>query len=111
MKARIRHRLVRMLYDSYKHTIPFRTKLLSNHNIHLDHFAIIDLPSENSGIHYLQNIFSKLGFIPKGSGYLPSKQNSFIWMREEGFNEKLAKETIAQAVIADFKLCELPARR
>ncbi|KIE05467.1 Uncharacterized protein NF27_DP00110 [Candidatus Jidaibacter acanthamoeba] len=104
MKEKIRQQLVQMLWDGYKESIPFYNRIFNENNIHLDHFAIIDLPSENSGMNHLKAIFSSLGFVYKGEGYLPEKHNPFAWMREDNYDEKLAHHTTAQPVIADFKL-------
>ncbi len=79
-------------------------------NIFLDHFAIIDLPGPNSGIAQLKQIFTLLGFQESGSGYLPDKQNDFIWLHEENCDNKLAIDVLPQIVIADFRLHELPSQ-
>lgn len=74
----------------------------------LDHFAIIDLPGNESGIHQLKPIFASLGFREQGSDYLPSKQNDFLWMTETDCDQELATNVLPQVVVADFRLDELP---
>jgi len=73
----------------------------------LDHFAIIDLPSAESGIPALQRIFECLQFEKRGQGYLKEKANDFIWMAEIDAVEKSADEALPQVVLADFRLAEL----
>jgi hypothetical protein len=74
----------------------------------LDHFAIIDLPSNHSGLNLLSQIFSAIGFIPQGHGYLPEKQNEFLWLTEYDAFDQPASEVLPQIVVADFNLAELP---
>lgn len=74
----------------------------------LDHLAVIDLPGEHSGITVLQQIFARLGFEFRGEGYLPDKQNGFMWLRVNENDQELANNAFPQIVIADFCLSELP---
>jgi broad-specificity NMP kinase len=76
----------------------------------LDHFAIIDLPSIHSGISMLSTIFSHIGYRLEGQGYLPEKQNDFIWMAEVDALELEATQALPQVVLADFRLDELPPK-
>lgn len=76
--------------------------------IPLDHFAIIDLPSEQSGIPQLQRLFEMLGYAVRGSDYLPKKQNDFTWIAEKNCEGNPASEVLPQIVIADFRLHEMP---
>lgn len=75
----------------------------------LDHFAIIDLPSTHSGISALRELFSLIGYQERGRGYLPDKQNDFLWMAEEDSPHCTALEALPQVVVADFRLHELPS--
>lgn len=110
----IRQTLTQYLWHTYKHTVPcfqaIETALQKrgNSSIFLDHFAIIDLPSNRSGIPHLCQIFSALGYAVQGSDYLPAKQNDFLWLAEADAIEQRATETLPQVVIADFRLHELP---
>ena len=112
--SKIRDKIVQKLWYYYQQSLPQLSKIeqaLNNININqinLDHIAIIDLPSINSGINTLKQLFSSLGFEHRGSGYLPEKQNDFLWMAEIGIEKKLAKTALPQIVIADFRLDELP---
>jgi hypothetical protein len=76
--------------------------------ITFDHFAVIDLPSRETGIPVLSEIFTALGYEKRGTGYLPDKQNDFHWLAETDSEERLATEVLPQAVVADFRLDELP---
>ncbi len=109
----IRKALVDKLWNGYLNDIPHAKAIFDflsreNKNIALDHFAIIDLPSRNTGIPILSQIFSSLGFVIEGLDYLPDKQNDFLWMVEEGAQEKLVHDVLPQVVLADFRLDELP---
>lgn len=77
--------------------------------IHLDHFAVIDLPSASTGIPILNKIFSMLGFSLRGRDYLPEKQNDFNWLAENTSEHTNAVDTLPQVVTADFRLDELPS--
>ena len=70
----------------------------------LDHFAIIDLPSQSSGISVLNQIFSALHYLPQGWDYLPDKQNSFMWLAPIEAENQLAEKASPQIVLADFCL-------
>lgn len=75
----------------------------------LDHFAIIDLPSPQSGIPMLTDIFKTLDYTEKGQGYLPEKQNDFHWLSETQCEDLPVREVLPQIVIADFRLAEMSA--
>lgn len=75
----------------------------------LDHFAIIDLPGPHSGIPTLTKLFSLLGYEERGKGYLPDKQNDFLWMADADSMQGLAIDALPQAVVADFRPTEMPA--
>lgn len=74
----------------------------------LDHFAVIDLPGPHSGIPVLRNLFESLGFIAQGTGYLPEKQNDFLWLADPDGAEKPAADALPQVVVADFRPHEMP---
>jgi hypothetical protein len=74
----------------------------------LDHFAVIDLPGPHTGRHVLAQIFSELGYLKQGEGYLPDKQNDFSWMTEENSFSTPVSQVLPQVVVADFRLDELP---
>lgn len=108
-----RKTLIYSLWEGYLNEIHHAKAIVDflsreHKNIIIDHFALIDLPGKNSGIPILSQIFSSLGFIIRGSDYLPEKQNEFLWMVEEGAEEKYAHEVLPQVVLADFRLQELP---
>lgn len=113
--SKIRNKIVQKLWCYYQQSLPQLSKIeqaLNNINanqINLDHVAIIDLPSSNSGVSVLKQLFSSLGFEYRGNGYLPEKHNDFSWLAEEGIEKKLASHALPQIVIADFRLHELPA--
>lgn len=74
----------------------------------LDHFAIIDLPGPHSGIPTLTDIFALIGYQERGKGYLPDKQNDFLWMADTKSMQGAAIDALPQAVVADFRLDEMP---
>ncbi len=107
MNIRVCQHTIQSLWDSYEKSIPYIGQLFNDHSYTLDHFAIIDLPSHSSGIPHLKKIFGELGFLQKGSGYLPDKQNDFLWMAFKGVEKQKAECSTPQTVIADFRLDEL----
>jgi Domain of unknown function (DUF1338) len=104
MLAHVRKLLIEKLWANFATSIPNYSNLLNCQDPVLDHLAIIDLPSHYSGIPVLQKIFDALGFVQQGSGYLPDKVNDFIWMMPEDNPAKLAKASMPQVVLADFRL-------
>jgi hypothetical protein len=84
--------------------------LEKNHSqpVVLDHLALIDLPGQHSGIPTLTQVFQRLGYTPRGTGYLPEKQNDFLWLAPIGIETQLATAALPQIVVADFRLAELP---
>lgn len=102
------------LWQHYKQKVTafkiIETALQKQGNTHivLDHFALIDLPSPHSGIPYLSQLFSALGYRVQGLDYLPDKQNDFLWLVENDAIDQLAKKTLPQVVVADFRLDALP---
>ncbi len=110
----LRQQVVHTLWQRYRKATPQVARLefaLQQQGITkftLDHFAVIDLPGPHSGITLLSQLFASLGFCEKGRGYLADKQNDFLWMAAEDSHEQLAQDAIAQAVVADFRLEEMP---
>jgi len=78
-------------------------KFLSQKPLVLDHFALIDLfPGTSSGIPFLNQLFSALGYIPGGRDYLPEKQNEFMWLTPVEAEHQKMQDVSPQIVIADF---------
>lgn len=110
----VRQRLVQQLWTNYLHSTPQAAIIAAALQAHggqpmLDHWAMIDLPSAHSGIGVLTQICGALGFMPQGHGYLPEKQNEFLWMAENDAIDQSATQALPQAVIADFTLDTLPS--
>lgn len=78
------------------------------YQIHLDHFALIDLPGPHTGISVLRELFAKLGYVVQGMDYLPDKQNDFCWMAEHDSINTPVRDVLPQVVVADFRLEEMP---
>lgn len=112
---RVRATIINALWQSYLAATPVAKTLFTALKAHhhplppLDHFAVIDLPSDHTGIPTLRAIFERLGFVYKGAGYLPEKQNAFAWLCEEEADNKPAGDVLSQVVVADFNLAALPA--
>lgn len=78
-------------------------KFLNPKSLTLDHFALIDLfPGHSSGISFLNQLFSPLGYIPGGRDYLPEKQNEFMWLTPLEAEHQKMQDVSPQIVIADF---------
>lgn len=114
MLEQCRQQIVTALWEYYRSCTP-QVSLIQEAlqcagmpNIYLDHFAVIDLPSAQSGIPILKQIFMLLGYQPKGKGYLASKQNEFHWLADPN-PKKNPKLTIPQVVVADFNLADMPS--
>lgn len=111
---RVRRELTQALYRAYKNKVPEFACIESalnqrdHHEVILDHFAVIQLPSNHSGISNLCQIFSALGYIVQGLDYLAEKQNDFLWLTEIDAIHQSVRETLPQVVVADFRLHELP---
>lgn len=114
MLKKLRQSIIQSLWQSYYQRTPqmqcIENKLQEKgiNKLYLDHFAIIDLPGPQTGIPKLQTLFSMLGYTYQGHDYLAEKQNDFVWLCEKDSVHLLAKETLPQAVVADFRLEELP---
>ena len=99
----LRLRLIKALWNNYCGHISLMPNILSSGDIVLDHLAIIDLKSNASGINTMTEIFKALEFEVMGSGYLPSKQNNFIWMGHKPSFELKPLNALPQIVLADFE--------
>ena len=115
MLKNIRHQMIHALWNQYRQQSSQMMKIaqaLAARNIitlPLDHFAVIDLPGPQTGIPILSDVFSALGFTKRGFGYLPDKQNDFVWLAEDDAPTQPATAVLPQVVIADFRLDEMPA--
>jgi hypothetical protein len=108
MKNSLQQALIKRLWDGYIVSIPsFSSIFPGNVKPSLDHLAIIDLQSEHFGISGMRSIFEKLGFKHAGSGYLPTKQNDFIWMTSDESYKATPQDSLPQVVLADFRHHEL----
>lgn len=114
MLAQARQEIMRNLWHAYHDTTPHirqiedALKIRRVTEVPLDHLAIIDLPGAHTGIPVLKEIFSILGYTDQGSGYLPEKQNDFVWLAAEDSSNHLAKDALPQVVVADFRPEEMP---
>lgn len=114
MLNRLRTKVIESLWLRYQQHNPqmqcLKHKLAERgiQQLTLDHFAVIDLPGEKSGIPFLKQIFTGLGFQKRGCGYLAEKQNDFLWLAEENCEPNLAHTVLPQVVVADFRLAEMP---
>ena len=110
----IRQNLITKLLNHYRHhssQLTLIEQALAKKSIcplYFDHFALIDLPGPHTGISFLAKLFLLLDFHIQGQGYLPEKQNDFVWLAEADKKNKLAEEVLPQVVVADFRLEELP---
>jgi hypothetical protein len=110
----IRQLIVKNLWENYRNTSSQARLIeqkLANKGIfplYFDHFAMIDLPGPHTGIPYLSELFMLLGYTKRGQGYLPDRQNDFVWMAEIDSTNRLAHQVLPQIVVADFRLQELP---
>lgn len=114
MLKEIREQVITSLWNRYQqsnqHIQRIQQKLLEQHAQLpiLDHLAIIDLPGTHTGISELKRIFSAIGFSLQGEGYLPEKQNDFVWLAASDSNGAPASTVLPQIVVADFRPDELP---
>lgn len=114
MLTSLRHQIITQLWQIYRQNTPqiqqIESFLQSEHSppLTLDHFAIIDLPGPYSGIPILKQLFSLLGYTQQGQDYLPQKQNDFLWLAETDCAHQEARTVLPQAVVADFRLDEMP---
>ncbi len=75
----------------------------SKPNVTLDHVAIIDLKSANSGIDYMKKILNILHMDEYGSGYIEERQNHFTWLTNEQNFALAPEKSLPQVIIADFE--------
>src|SRR3990167_6247212 len=109
MLAQLRRTIVTELWNRY-HVMTPQVGVIENALRHknisslaLDHFAIIDLPSLQSGVVPLKEMFETIGFVSRGQGYLPDKQNDFLWMAEYNSEQLTVAQALPQVVVADFR--------
>lgn len=67
-----------------------------------DHIALIDLPGPHTGRIPLIELWQSLDYEVRGQGYLPEKQNPFVWLAEKNSAQRLARQAWPQVVVADF---------
>lgn len=114
MLKQLRKTIIKNLLTQFSRHTPqlkyIQDKLRERHinDIFMDHFAIIDLPGPQTGISYLSQLFSSLGYLVQGRDYLADKQNEFLWLTEHDSKGRPAKEVLPQVVVADFRLDDLP---
>src|SRR5580704_14217996 len=114
MLKQLRVDIVQQLWQRYRHTsaqIQSIEKGLQQKGVQkliLDHFAVIDLPSPQTGIPHLSELFKVLGYTYQGEDYLADKQNDFLWLAESDCAHLQAAEVLPPVVVADFRLDELP---
>ena len=114
MLRQLRQSITHALWERYLCADPFMQQivtLLQNlqvQKVMLDHFALIDLPGAHTGITHLSRFFSLLGYTEHGRGYLPDKQNDFVWMRETNSETMPVADVLPQIVVADFRVDILP---
>jgi hypothetical protein len=101
----VRNQIIQTLWQNYVGDYTHISKIiqsLPHDEIIKDHLAIIDLPGPHTGIKVLNKIFSCLDFVTRGSGYLPEKQNEFMWLAPIEAGSQKAKDVLLQIVVADF---------
>lgn len=103
----VRNGLIRRLWEKYSISNYALEIAHLNHKIILDHIAIIDLGFESSNRMELANLFQELGFEIKGEGYLPEKNNDFLWMSQKNSSELLTEDVAPQIVFGDFRIEKL----
>lgn len=114
MQKHIRQSLIQSLWERYFHANTQMQKIAATlqtkgmPHITLDHFAVIDLPGPHTGIPHLCQIFESLGYSRQGEGYLPEKQNDFLWLAETDSIQADAASALPQVVVADFRLDQMP---
>ena len=99
---KLRYQLIHRLWNSCASYGAGLAEFLVSQPLVIDHIAILDFKSKYTGIHVLKRIFEMLDMQGMGSGYLPSKQNSFSWMAHPESFERSPTQAMAQIVIADF---------
>jgi hypothetical protein len=103
MSFNIAASLINALLQRYIVNISKFYSIFPNNLPGLDHFAIVELNSVNSGITHLQKIFEIIGFCKRGEGYLPEKINDFIWMLHDNNAGVDPASMIPQVILADFR--------
>jgi hypothetical protein len=100
----IQEKLTNRIWEYFKELYWQQSLIPGGYEIILDHFAIIDIPSANSGIKILEKIFTRLSYVKRGEGYLETKRNGFIWMGTDNMLEEKMTTALPQLVLADFSL-------
>jgi hypothetical protein len=114
MLRAIRQQVINQLWKNHHSAsmqLPLIDAYLNQRGVHhytLDHCAVIDLPSVQSGIPQMTALFQSIGYVVRGADYLPEKQNDFCWLAEENHQQVTAIEALPQVVTADFRLDEMP---
>lgn len=105
----VKHYVIGQLWQAYSKNLLHLSIIQANlqtqyqEELKLDHLALIDLPGPESGIDVLSRLFSSLGYVARGQGYLAEKQNNFRWLAEQPSIPKLAINALPQIVVADFR--------
>lgn len=103
----VRNTVINRLWEKYSIS-NYALKIAPlNHKVVLDHIAIIDLGFGSSNRVELAGLFQELGFEIKGSGYLPEKNNDFLWMSQKNSSELLPEDAAPQIVFGDFRIEKL----
>jgi len=103
MLGRLRREVIGIIWQFYNKNLsnPYFTSIESN--LYLDHFALITLNIDD-----LLYIFKRLGFVCAGNDYIESKQNFFVWLREEDYNNLEACKSLPQVVLGYFNIEVMP---
>ncbi len=115
MLKQVRQNLVKNLWQTYRASslqmrcLEAGLRQRNAYQLHLDHFALIDLPGPHTGLPVLRELFSAIGYVVQGADYLPDKQNDFCWMAEHDSISSPVRDVLPQVVVADFRLDELPS--
>ena len=105
----VKHSVISQLWQDYStnllHLSIIQASLQTQYQeeLRLDHLALIDLPGPESGMEVLSRLFSYLGYVTRGQGYLAAKQNNFRWLAEQSTTPQLAISALPQIVVADFR--------
>lgn len=109
MLDRVKQGIIRQLWQAYSanllHLSIIQASLQTRYQeeLRVDHLALIDLPGPDTGIDVLSRLFSYLGYVTRGQGYLAEKQNNFRWLAEQSATHQLAINALPQIVVADFR--------
>jgi len=104
MLYNLQRQIIQNLWDNYIISIPNFHKIFAKKFPLLDHFAILEINSNQEGKNLYARIFKKIGFDIKGEGYLAEKINDFIWLSANNKPYLLPEESLPQPIFADFRL-------